>query len=170
MRIFNPCPNEFAVRMPIRHKPILMRRHLILSIALISFLSGCSKEPIEWRDIGYTPKLHFYVSSVVEVGSTSNPYVGITTLWDFNQTQTLPEGNFQSSVIKFLVDCDHKLASAFSLTRYAGKMASGSIVHTEERDLKEAKVDLKEIGDPVTKAMVDYVCEIKMGGRFKIRS
>lgn len=148
-----------------------MRHYLALSVALIFAITGCSRKTTEWRDIGSTPESHFYVAGVVEAGSMNSQLIGITTLWDFNQPQTLPDGiHYQSAVFKFLVNCSRNLAADFSYSRYSGKMASGTVVSTGERDLKEAEKELSDINDPALKAVTDYVCEIKNSGRMKAKT
>lgn len=144
---------------------------LLLS-ALLATTSGCSQQTDEprdigeWRDIGATSEMRFYVSSTVEAGSKADsPFVGIKTLWDFNQPQKRDEGIFQSTVFMVLIDCDHNLGSDFSYTHYSAKMATGVVVATGARDIKEAEKDLREISNPAMKAVAEYVCQIKKAGR-----
>lgn len=144
---------------------------LLLS-ALLATISGCSQQTDEprdigeWRDIGATSEMRFYVSGSVETGSkTDSPFVGIKTLWDFNQPQKRDEGIFQSTVFMVLVDCDRHLGSDFSYTNYSAKMATGVVVASGERDIKEAEKDLREMANPAMKAAAEYVCQIKKAGR-----
>lgn len=164
---------EFAPiidRYSIKFYRLNMRRYLALSVALILTISGCSEKATEWREIGYSPTSHFYVSGVIEAGAVNGQFGGITTLWDFNQPQTLPDGiRYQSAVFKLLVDCNRKLAAEFYNSFYSGKMATGTILQTQERDLKAAEKELEDMSNPSLKAIFNYVCEIKNSGRVKIK-
>lgn len=151
-----------------------IRNFLPLLLFVLATISACSRQTDEprdigeWRDIGATSEMRFYVSGTVEGGSKKeSPFVGIKTLWDFNQPQKRDEGIYQSSVFMILVDCNRFVGSDFSYTNYSGKMATGTIVASGERDIKEAEKELHEITNPAMKAAAEYVCEIKKAGRLK---
>lgn len=144
---------------------------LILSI-LFASIYGCSSQTDEprdigeWRDIGTTSEMRFYVSRRIEVGSKiDNPFVGIKMLWNFNHPQKREEGIYQSTVFKILVDCDRLFGSDFSYTNYSEKMSMGVVIASGERNFKEAENELEKIENPATKAVAEYVCKIKKSNR-----
>lgn len=150
------------------------RNFLPLLLFVLIAISACSRQTDtprdigEWRDIGSTSEMRFYVSSTVEEGSKADsPFVGIKTLWDFNQPQKRDDGIYQSAVFIILVDCNRFVGSDFSYTNFTGKMATGTVVASGERDIKEAEKELREITNPAMKATSEYVCEIKKAGRLK---
>lgn len=137
-----------------------MNARLISLICVTAISIGCSKSEAKWIEVGYTPAMRFYLEKRVETGTKpESPFIGIEMLWDFNQSQTRPEGTYKSIVLKMLVDCRRMMAADFGYTNYAEPMATGLVVATGGRDLKDAEKELKDIQNSATKAVAESACK-----------
>lgn len=104
--------------------------------------------------------MHFYIGKKVEMGSQpESSLIGVNMLWDFTQIQTQPEGTYKSVVTRLLIDCHRMMAAGMRYKSYTEGMATGLVVVTSERDIYEAKKELKYIQNSVTKAVADFACK-----------
>ncbi len=131
----------------------------LLLIALS--LSACSKASPKWIEIGkYPGESVFYVEKHVEVGSPNTPYMAINTLWDYQVDKSGKDGKaYRSEELKLLIDCKRQLVADFSVIRYAGQMASGAVIESEQRVLEEAYKDLHAVSSDAVNAISDWTCE-----------
>ena len=128
-------------------------------VMLVLLLSSCSERKSKWIEIGSNTDVHIYMDKHVEMGADKNlPYVMVEMLWDYHQPKNHEEKIYNSSVKLVLIDCKQNLASPFKHTEYSGPMATGSVVYSDERDIKAAKADFQEIQNLATKAVAELSC------------
>ncbi|MDD5471334.1 MAG: hypothetical protein PHP05_05395 [Sideroxydans sp.] len=123
-------------------------------------VTGCSKENTTWIEIARSEAMQVYMGKKIEMGERPElPFVGATVLWNYLQPQTSPEGKqYKSFKAKFLINCARGQAADFEFARYFEQMATGDIVDSGMRDLKEAEREHKDISDPALREVAERAC------------